>query len=417
MLTFGAGAVCHAQAPADLPVTRLAAPGDAAAVPPRAAAAKRAALLPLPVASVADRAHDLDSARGLTIACPDPTPIRDVVGHLVRDTPFGLVIDADVQGTFVGTLKDLTLRDALSSILDPLGFGYAVEGTTIHVSRARTETRFFDLDVVDVRRSARVRQDVANGGLSMTSAAGGDRFAEVTAGIEALLSDRGRVHIDRRAGVAQVTDDDSRLDRIGLYLEAVETRRSREVRLQARVLDVRLHDGAAAIDWRAVRRSLGVDGTRTAGFAVRDIDALQGAIAAQGDLHLVAAPDVVVLNNEPAVFRTGAPTDVEDFSLTVVPQIGGDGVVQISVSPSWTASRREPDMKGGTAAPVDVMFADTVLRIADGDTAVISGFLRAPQAGGASTAGGDSASGAGEVVLLLTPTVVGPGTFQAERSR
>ena len=123
-----------------------------------------------------------------------------------------------------------------------------------------------------------------------------------------------------------------------------------------------------------------------------DSAAIQRALASQGDVELLAAPDLLALNNEPAVVR--ATTPASSLTLTVVPQISADGVVQLSVSPSWSSGAA--DANGARAD------ADTVVRVANGSTAVIAGLLR-------SAVLPNGAPSARELVVLLTPTVVSPG--------
>jgi type II secretory pathway component GspD/PulD (secretin) len=99
-------------------------------------------------------------------------------------------------------------------------------------------------------------------------------------------------------------------------------------------------------------------------------------------VQVVAAPELVTMNNEPAVVRTSTRGS-SALNLTVVPQISADGIVQLSLSPSWSSS-------GPGAGAMSVDEADTVVRVMDGSTVMLSGFLHAGK----------------EVVVLLTPTVV-----------
>jgi len=435
--------------PPDLPVARLAGSG-AAVVPASQQPPPSGQLPPLPVTHLEDRSRDLDTTRGLTLSIAEPMAVRELLFLLVRGTPFSVVMTPEVEGTFVGELKDVTLRQAFDAVLLPRGMDYAVDGSIIRVFRRRTDTRFFDLNFLNVQRATRrtIQTDASLGrrgdGSSLTSSAGaGDVFDDVSAGIRTLLSSEGRVHVDRRAGLAQVTDYADRLDTVGAYVEAVHLRVLRQVRLQARVVEVTVHDGHA-IDWRSVREKLGVlPGTvATAGMPVRDPAALEAALATQGDVRTIAAPEVLALNNEAAIMRLGsqdvsfairgekggreseAVPVAEGLTLTVVPQISSDGVVQLSVSPSWIERTGQTRSSTGDVAPLlNVAEADTVLRVFDGDTVAISGLLRTRQmARPASGFGGlfgaqQHQTVYTELVILMTATVVVPGTPPAERTR
>lgn len=331
-------------------------------------------LPPLPVTQLDQREVTLDSTRRLTLTFAEPCPIHEVLDLLVEGTPFSLAVDSNVSGLFTGELKQLTLREALTTLLSPLGLDFAAQGTVIRVFRRRPETRVFDLDILNVTRAwQRTAGDGPTGvGTVTTAVPPDDVFEGIAAGIQALLSETGRVHIDRRAGLATVTDFSERLDRVASYLETLHVRRSREVHLQARVLEVTL-TGADAIDWPAVREKLGLPRDAVDAGLGPDIDAVQQALAGQGRVTVLSAPDLVTLNNEPAMVRAGT-VDETLVTLTVVPQISPDGLIQLSVSPSVDASEGRRGPKGSTVTRVTDV--DTIARVRDGVTVMLSGLLR-----------------------------------------
>lgn len=394
-LCVAASATAYAQAsPPPLPVTRLSGDAPAVASPQtRPARPPSSAQLPgLPVTRVDDprRTADLDAVQRLTLAFAEPAKIRDVLLLLVRGTPFSLALDPSVAGTFIGDLKDVTLRQAIDAVLAPSGFAYQVDGTVIRVFPKRTETRLFDLNVLNVQRTWERALRTGDSVLA-SHVPPGDALDEAAAGIRSLLTPQGIVHVDRRAGLAQVTDYPDRLDRVATYVEALHVRGSRQIRLQGRILQV-TPKGAAGIDWPAVRRQIGAPIPGTAAGVMADAATVQRALSSQAEVEVLAAPDLLALNNEPAVVHAAARAS--SLTLTVVPQISAEGIVQLSVSPSWSA--------GAPDANVERADADTVVRVANGSTAVIAGLLRA----GTTPAGAPAAQ---ELVVLLTPTVVNPG--------
>jgi type II secretory pathway component GspD/PulD (secretin) len=173
------------------------------------------------------------------------------------------------------------------------------------------------------------------------------------------------------------------------------------------VLEVSLKD-SPSIDWRAVRVKLGLPENAPEAGLASDPALLQAALAEQGDIRVLSAPEVTTLNNEPALMRAGTP-GVSALTLTVVPQIAADGIVQLSVSHSW--EEQDP----GRSQP-RVSEADTVARVMDGQTVLLAGLLRpAPAAAGSrgigSLFGGPpKKAGPAELVVLLRASVVTPGT-------
>jgi type II/III secretion system protein len=442
----------------DLPVTRLQG-GPAQDVVPASGQTpepRSMDLSSLPVTQLDDRvpAADLDGPRRIALSLGRPMPLQDMLLLLVNGTPFSIVADDAVQGTFIGDLKDLTMRQALEAVLFPRGLDYDVRGTLIRVSAHKPATRLFDANFIDQRRTWQ-RAAVGSShpdGVEVLTSGGSDVFDELGDGVKTLLSANGRMHVDRSAGLVQVTDFADRLDQVGAYVEALQLRALRQVRIDVRIFEVTLADPAAAsIDWKAAGlRGAGAGGAaggRTAGMTVVDPEAFIKAIGEQGSVTMIAAPRVLAMNNQPAVLRAGtgsvysetasykdeggrnrrAPSPsalLEGLTLTITPQISGSGTVQLSVAPAYSERTGQARSSVGEIYPViRVSEADTVVRVRDGDTVVIAGFLHErsrsrPATGLASYFGAQSHETVTcELVILLTPTVVTPATGSAAALR
>ena len=354
----------------------------------------RQALPPMPVTQIDDRPRsaDLDGPRRVSISFGEPAPISEVLRLLLRDTPFSLALDPDAAGTFVGELKEVSLRQAIEAVLVPRGLEYEVRGTLIRVFARHTDTRLFDLNLLNVHRGWQRTIASSDGTVLASSAGQPDPLDDIQKGIDSMLSPAGRAHVDRRSGLAQVTDYVDRLDRVGLYLEALQIRAARQVRIEGRLLEIRLKD-RPSVDWGAVRQKLGLASTNV-GIAARDTASIEDALTAQGELRVLATAYVIAMNNEAAMLRADTP-DESSFTLTVVPQVSSDGHVQLSVSPSWSERAGAVPADGHDAPAMRVSQADTVARVMDGDTVLLAGLL------------GTQTSHA-ELVVLLTPTVITP---------
>jgi MSHA biogenesis protein MshL len=293
--------------------------------------------------------------------------VRDLLLLLVRGTNLSIVPDPAIGGTFIGELKNVTVRQALGLILRPLGLDYALDGSVIRVSRREAETRIFDLNYIATERAG--QSTVAGDGSSranVTSSTKTDVFEEVANGVRTLLTERAAFNVDRKAGLLQVTDFPERLDRIAIYLDTVEDRVHRQVQIDARVIEVEPTDAkASGIDWAALAAKM--SGAATAevpiatrqtmnGLRVTDVGRLLSLLAEQGSVTLVASPRMLTLNNEPSIVRTDA------MSISVTPQISADSIVTLSLTPIV----RSPA----------VAESDMLARVADGETLVVSGFTR-----------------------------------------
>jgi MSHA biogenesis protein MshL len=301
----------------------------------------------LPLTQLDDRAlsADLDN-RTFSLTFARPVAVQDVLLLLVRGTSLSIVPDPSINGMFIGDLKNVTVRQALGLILQPFGLDFAADGGFIRVFKRESETRLYDVSFLAAERvgSTSVGSDAAGGSSArVTTSAKADVFADIAKGIPTILSDKGTFNVDRKAGLVQVTDFRERLDRVGVYLDAVQDRVQRQVQIEARVLEVELSDDkAVTLDWSALRLA-------------RDFDKVMAALNAQGTVTTLASPRLSVLNNEPGIVRTDAIT------LSVTPQISPDSIITLSLSPILAAQALSSDM---------------VARVADGETIVIAGIGR-----------------------------------------
>ena len=338
-----------------------------------------APLPPLPVTRLDDRpaGADLDAPRPLSLTFGRPLPVRDVLLLLFRGTPFSVVVDPGVSARFAGELKNLTLRQALESVLRPAGLDYDADGTVLRIGPRTAETRWFAIDHLAAPR------------------AGLDYFADLGTGVQTLLSASGKYHLNRAASLLQVTDFADRLDLVAAYLDASHIRASRQVRIQARFFEVARTDGTP-IDWPALASRAGSGIRRvpgTAGWRVDDADAWQRTIVAEGAVRLIAAPAVIAMNNEPAILRAEDTGGGLDLRLSVTPQIAADRNIHLHLAPGYTDGRIIVGPAGETGSRFSTS-VDTVVRIADGDTVIVGGLLRQRDAGRA------------EVVVALSAATV-----------
>ncbi len=465
-------------------------------------------LPPLAVSQIDDGRRSDAMSQTLSLSFSEPIAIRDLLLLLVRDTNLSVVPDPDIQGTFAGELKNVTLRQALDLILEPHGLSATISDNVVRVRREQAETRLFNINYVATRRSGTRGTGLVGGmagaagqgaygagaataytaglggaglgggsyagsggiGGSQASVSGtdaGDVFEELQAGVQTLLSETGKMNLDRKAGLLQVTDFPGRLDKIAVYVEAYENRALRQVRIVAKILEVELSEGySAGIDWSLVLNRAGTSATLTQqlaptsgssaftlGLNIKDFTGLLDAFASQGRVNVMASPWVTAMNNEPAVMRVGTQdvffvttsqvdatsgqvlqtvvtpqTITEGVVLSVTPQIAADGIINMSIMPSITERTGTATSRLGDQVPiVSVRETDTLVRVHQGETIVIAGLMqdrttveksKVPVLGDVPLVGGlfrrdERAKRKTDLVILLTPTVMTPGEIAA----
>lgn len=245
-----------------------------------------------------------------------------------------------------------------------------------------------------------------------------------------MLKDGDSLVLNKFSGVAQVTAPVQRHEVVRSFLELVNHRITQQVEIEARLVEVTLRDEQKlGVDWDLAGASLGGGVTVTANaplqvtgvggsllgsntFAAnlgfKQASAVIHALKQQGEVTTVAQPRLRALNNQTAFIKVGEDrpffrlqqsttfqqggTNVpfnqtqEQFSvstitigtiLAVTPQIDAHGVITLDVLPAITrlqAIITSPD--GRQTAPVtEVKQASTIVRLRDGETAVIGGLI------------------------------------------
>jgi MSHA biogenesis protein MshL len=122
------------------------------------------------------------------------------------------------------------------------------------------------------------------------------------------------------------------------------------------------------------------------------------------------------------------PTPVtEGVVLSVTPQIAGDGMIHMSITPSITERTGQATSRLGDTVPIlSVRETDTLVRVHSGETVVIAGLMqdrvttdtaKVPVLGDVPLLGAlfrreEQNRRKTDLIILLTPTVMTPGRMQ-----
>lgn len=292
--------------------------------------------------------------------------------------------------------------------------------------------------------------------------------------LRAMLKEGDALVLNRFSGVAQITAAARRHDTIRAFIELVNRRITQQVEIEARLVEVTLRDEQKlGVDWEVASTML--DGVRVQARSPVEVAGVGGsvlgansfaatlgfdratavihALKQQGEVKTVAQPRLRALNNQTAFIKVGEDRPFfrlqqtttlqqpgattafnqtqETFSvstitigtiLAVTPQIDGDKLITLDVLPAITrlqAIVTSPD--GRQTAPVtEVKQASTIVRLRDGETAIIGGLIseeggetvrRIPVLGRVPVVGTAFSSKATlrarkELVIFLTPRLV-----------
>lgn len=285
---------------------------------------------------------------------------------LGKDIPVNIVVGPGVQGQVSADLENVSVMDILEQIVEPRGFHYRIEGNTVRIFQSDRETRIYQVDYPNTRRSGSgqftvsgaLAQEISVGNAS--GAASGDTstsnvsteqqvdlWSEIEASLRRIVfggdgednSDEprdvaSRVLVSRQAGVLMVTAPGAVLEEAERYLRTLVHSLGRQVLLDARIVEVALNDGVdLGLDVEAspsggdenpagtlVRAITGgftrsnafilqdlaptlTEGGFSFGIATDSVGVVLNALARQSDLKVVATPRIAVLNNHKALIK------------------------------------------------------------------------------------------------------------------
>ena len=369
-----------------------AALAEASAVPVTAPAAPpapvAAALLPPITAAVPEAGPDAEEGQRFTIAVRE-APAREFFMGLVEGTPFNMVVHPEVAGTVTLDLKNVTIPAVMDIMRDVYGFEYRRTVYGFEVLPARLRSRIYQVNYLNMLRSGASQTRVSTGQVTQTE--GGTSLAdgtltsqserasavtgteintiqpptsfwtELSVSIEAILGEApGRsVAVNPQSGVVVVRAMPAELREVEQFLLTTQAIASRQVILEAKILEVELGDqyrqginwaglvgiggnksvtigqvgggtvlddgssliggNAGNLDPAAFTPILGTaaaafGGVFTVALALNDFNAFIELLDTQGTVHVLSSPRIATMNNQKAVIKVGS----DEFFVTNV---------------------------------------------------------------------------------------------------
>jgi MSHA biogenesis protein MshL len=352
-------------------------------------------------------------------------PVKELLFALSRDAKINVDVNPNISGNVTLNAVDQTLAQILDRISRQIDIRHEIRDGTIVVMPDTPFLRTYKIDYVNV-----TRESSGKIGASTLVAAGGEGgsgsntsestisntinnhfWESLQSNLEAIVrpddasvsegGDAG-VTLNREGGLILVRGTSRQHQMVGDYLNQVMASITRQVLIEATIVEVELNDRyQAGIDWTSLAKSaFGLDltvgsdlGQAFIGGAsngvtglilnyadkpddTSELDVTVNLLNEFGDVQVLSSPRVMTLNNQPAVLKvvdnevyfeisvdtsqndtqtvTTVDSDVRTVSvglvMSVTPQIGENEAVTLNVRPTITRVREFVDDPGVAVA-------------------------------------------------------------------
>lgn len=396
---------------------------------------------------------------------------------LVVDSDENIVVHPDVKGLISLELKNVTVPQVLEAVQKVYGYDYKKTNVGYIIYPATLQTKTFKIDRLDLLREGKSNTYVSSGqtgnlnqgygnqqnpnvmqpynmnqpggsasgnfnytgtrtsGSSISTTTQTDFWKEVEDGLRTLISvdKEATVVVNRQSGVVVARAKPMQLREIENFLNATQNQISRQVILEAKILEVVLNDSHQdGVEWKSIiREGLQIApvmanpaaaaagrvftlASRAGSFRAGDFTAVVTLLESQGKTNVLSSPRISTLNNQQAIIKVGrdetfvtgispgiatggisggtaiepAPILSSFFSgiaLDVTPQINDDGDITLHIHPSITdvtSQDREYTIdSSGTQSVVPTALStiresDSIVKAKDGQIVVLGGLMQ-----------------------------------------
>ena len=395
---------------------------------------------------------------------------KEFFASLLNETSYGIVVHPDVSGSISLDLQNVTIGEVLTAISNIYGYDIQQKGKIFYVYPSGVRTETFNVDYLLVKRTGVASLNITTGGVSSKSddsdsdsdsSSSSSNSSDDSSSDNSFDSDSGTsvitstandfwtslekaignyigkgagksVIVSPEAGLVVVSALPSELKAIRNFLDSATRRLTRQVLLEAKILEVRLsEDFQHGIDWDILAKSKHwgngstgfgtftnasnpiystIGGLTNIVFRDSNLGVTVNLLQTQGDVSILSSPRITTSNNQKAVIKVGedeyfvtkfetstvtsassttSSPSVEytpffsGVSLDVTPQIKDDGSVLMHIHPAVIKVEEQTksvvygdeQMLAMPMAKSTIRETDTVVKANSGDVIVIGGLI------------------------------------------
>jgi len=393
---------------------------------------------------------------------------REFFMGLVVDSDENMLVHPDVKGLISLELKNVSIPQVLDAVQKVYGYDYKKTDIGYIIYPATLQTKTFKIDRLDLLREGKSNTYVSSGqtgnsnqgygnqqyqnpmqqpninqpngnsnstgtrtsGSSITTTTQTDFWVELNEALHTLISvdKEATIVINKQSGVVIARAKPMQLREIESFLSATQNQISRQVILEAKILEIVLDDSHQdGVEWKSIIREglqtapvlAGGAGavftlaSRAGSFRAGDFTAVVTLLESQGKTNVLSSPRISTLNNQQAIIKVGkdetfvtgispgivaggisggtvqpAPILSSFFSgiaLDVTPQINDIGDITLHIHPSITnvqsQDRKFTIDSSGTQSVVPTALStiresDSIVKAKDGQIVVLGGLMQ-----------------------------------------
>jgi MSHA biogenesis protein MshL len=376
-------------------------------------------------------------------------PANNFFMGLVKGTQQNMAISPDVKGTITLNLKNVTIEETLQAVHDIYGYEYKKTSYGYQIFPRKLETKMFTVNYLDVDRTGKSNTSVSSGQTTQSLSPQGsgssspetanafssgsdvaknvspassvetksksDFWKDLNLTLSAIVgkADGRKIIINADAGIVLIRAYPNELQKAAKYMDYVQNSMTRQVIIDAKILEVRLDAGyQAGIDWTLFGNNVNQtanqeyttgnsrinDGLKVfsqiftlgAFYHHNSFSAVIQLLSTQGNIQILSSPRIATLNNQKAIIKVGQDeffiTNVENttigsgvstennqdidltpffsgIALDVTPQISQSGEVILHIHPIISKVTDQNKKFVVSGQPQDLPLALSTIRV------------------------------------------------------